>query len=90
MLQCSMIMDDDAHDQGFNCFLTSRMLQQELPSTKLEENVDEKVMYIVYMSIDHKKNNRPHNIYISAEIQNGSCIHVRVLLRYGNRIEYPY
>ena len=60
MLQCSMIMHDDAHDQDFNCFLTSRMLQQELPSTKLEENVDEKVMYIVYMPIDQKKNNQAH------------------------------
>ena len=54
MSQCSMIMHDNEYDQGFNCFLTSRMLQQELPSTKLEENVDEKVMYIVYMSIDQK------------------------------------
>ena len=70
--------------------------QQELQTAMLEENVDEKVMYIVYMSIDPKKNNRPHTIYVygstwsSAEIQNGSCIHVRVLLWYGNRIQYPY
>jgi hypothetical protein len=27
MPQCLMIMHDDVHDQDFNCFLTSRMLQ---------------------------------------------------------------
>jgi len=28
MPQCLMIMHDDDHDQDFNCFLTSRMLQK--------------------------------------------------------------
>ena len=46
--------------------------RQELRTTMLEENVDEKVMYIVYMSIDQAIGRAPYKIYIGC-------------LVYGNR-----
>jgi hypothetical protein len=43
----------------------------------LEENVDEKVMYIVYMSIDKAIGRAPYKVYIGC-------------LVYGNRVPYMY